>query len=539
VRENPGAVKDLTEISWENRWTSLFPGDPETRNFTRQVAGALFSDVSPEPVRSPSLIAWSTPFAQELGLSSPNPGSDALSILAGNLVLPTMRPYASRYGGHQFGHWAGQLGDGRAITLGESVFEKNGRLEFQLKGAGPTPYSRRADGRAVLRSSIREFLCSEAMHALGVPTTRALSLVSTGESVMRDMFYDGNPMEEPGAIVCRVAPSFIRFGSFEIHASLGETDLLAKLLKTIVADHYPEIPSEDPDLAGLFLDAIAERTGKLIAHWMRVGFVHGVMNTDNLSALGLTIDYGPYGWLDAYDPNWTPNTTDFQNRRYRYANQPSIGMWNLARLAEALEDLLPGPERAKESLKRYQDAFSSSYSEMLEGKFGLPSLDETRNEELVREAFRLLQLHETDFTLFFRSLSAWKPLATENESERITRFLGLIQDAFYSPESISTDLLEQWSKWGLLYSSAIRTDGRDPVEREKEMKRVNPRFILRNYLSQEAIQAAEKGNLDPLKRLQRVLLSPYSDDEEMDGLIGKRPEWAKDSPGCSTLSCSS
>ncbi|MBG3852707.1 YdiU family protein, partial [Xanthomonas hortorum pv. carotae] len=229
-----------------------------------------------------------------------------------------MQPWAVNYGGHQFGHWAGQLGDGRAISLGEAIGVDGGRYELQLKGAGPTPYSRGADGRAVLRSSIREFLCSEAMHHLGVPTTRALSLVTTGDAVVRDMFYDGRPQREPGAIVCRVAPSFIRFGNFELPSARGDSALLRQWADFTIARDFPELKGAGENLYAAWFAQVCERTAVMVAHWMRVGFVHGVMNTDNMSILGLTIDYGPYGWVDDYDPDWTPNTTDAQGRRYRF-----------------------------------------------------------------------------------------------------------------------------------------------------------------------------------------------------------------------------
>jgi uncharacterized protein YdiU (UPF0061 family) len=262
---------------------------------------------------------------EQLGLERGN-----AEVLGGGTPIAGMEAYAQRYGGHQFGNWAGQLGDGRAMTLGELQSDE-GVFELQLKGAGKTPYSRSADGKAVLRSSIREFLCSEAMHHLGVPTTRALSLVTTGEPVVRDMLYNGNPAPEPGAIVCRVAPSFLRFGSFQIHTMMGDRGTLSRLAEHAVKHHFPEHSLEDDDARLHWLQEIAERTALMIAHWMRVGFVHGVMNTDNMSIHGLTIDYGPYGWLEDYDPNWTPNTTDAGRKRYRFGHQAQIGAWNLAR----------------------------------------------------------------------------------------------------------------------------------------------------------------------------------------------------------------
>src|SRR5512138_1400843 len=297
-------------LHFDNAQLRELPGDPETGPRLRQVAAA-WSRVAPTPVAAPALLAHSREVAADLGLSEAQVHAPG---------------FAASFGGHQFGHWAGQLGDGRAITLGEAVNADGARMELQLKGAGPTPYSRSADGRAVLRSSVREFLCSEAMHHLGVPTTRALSLVGTGEPVVRDMFYDGHPRAEPGAIVCRVAPSFVRFGNFQIL----EPELKTQLADHVIRHHYPGLSYSE------FFEEVCRRTALLMVDWMRLGFVHGVMNTDNLSILGVTIDYGPYGWLEGYDPQWTPNTTDLPGRRYCYGNQPQIALWNLTRLAEAL-----------------------------------------------------------------------------------------------------------------------------------------------------------------------------------------------------------
>ena len=293
-------------LNLKSRFVSQMPGDPEAANFTRPVSNITHSETRPTPVSDPALIAWSLALSRELSLDRPSPNSSTLNVLSGNLVHPEMKPYASRYGGHQFGHWAGQLGDGRAISLGELPFKNDQSVnalfnlkpknetvseltvseltvELQLKGAGPTPYSRRADGRAVLRSSLREYLCSEAMFHLGVPTTRALSLITTGDLVTRDLFYDGNPKDEPGAIVCRVSPTFLRFGNFEILGASEETELLKKLADFLITDHFPELDLADPDVYGKYLDEISRRSAEMVIHWMRVGFVHGVMNTDNMS----------------------------------------------------------------------------------------------------------------------------------------------------------------------------------------------------------------------------------------------------------------
>ncbi|NIR41269.1 MAG: YdiU family protein, partial [Actinobacteria bacterium] len=322
----------LAELTWDNSFTRELPADPSTENRPRQVEGAAFSRVQPIATGAPELLAVSAEMLDAVGLPADvADDGDFVRAMTGNTVTADMDPHAACYGGHQFGNWAGQLGDGRAITLGEVVNDRR-RHTLQLKGAGPTPYSRSADGLAVLRCSVREFLCSEAMHHLGVPTTRALSLVLTGDKVLRDMFYDGRPALEPGAVVCRVAPSFIRFGNFEIFASRGDVDTLRTLADYTLRTHFPELVGDrepGPAVYGDWFAEVARRTADMIVHWLRVGFVHGVMNTDNMSILGLTIDYGPYGWLEDYDPSWTPNTTDRQFRRYRYGAQPHITQWNL------------------------------------------------------------------------------------------------------------------------------------------------------------------------------------------------------------------
>ena len=532
--------KNFSDLSWRSRFVENFPGDPESGNFVRQVENVAYSEVRPTPVQEPALLGWSQALAGELGIRRPG-ATDSLSLelLAGNRTLPTMRPYSARYGGHQFGQWAGQLGDGRAITLGEADFGENGYFEFQLKGAGPTPYSRRADGRAVLRSSMREFLCSEAMHALGVPTTRALSLVATGDTVVRDMFYDGHPKAEPGAIVCRVAPSFLRFGNFEILAAQGEHALLEKLARSLIVDQYTELDPRDPDAIGNLLDGICRRTAVMIAQWMRVGFVHGVMNTDNMSALGLTIDYGPYGWLEPYDPDWTPNTTDAQGRRYRYGHQPTVALWNLARLGESFFPLLGNEERIHRSLTIYRDTFEKTHSRMLAQKLGLASLDSLENQALVQDLFQLLHASETDLTIFFRNLCDLRVDSDQTRPGDDTVFLSLLSPALYGTETLEGSLRERWVAWSGRYAATLRQEGSKDEVRSRIMKQVNPKYVLRNYLAQNAINAAERGDLSIMERLMRVLQSPYDDLAGDDDLAAKRPEWARSAPGCSALSCSS
>src|SRR5690606_12844966 len=360
------------ELRFDNAFVRELPGDPVAGAGVRQVTGAMWSAVLPTAVAAPRLLAHSREMATELGLGDAAIASTEFAeVFGGNALLPGMQPFAANYGGHQFGHWAGQLGDGRAITLGEAVNDAGRRWELQLKGAGPTPYSRNADGRAVLRSAVREFLCSEAMHHLGVPTTRALSLVGTGELVERDMFYDGRPEMEPGAVVCRASPSFIRFGSFELPAARGETDLLRRLVDFTIARDFPELEGTGEALRGAWFAEACRRTATLVSHWMRVGFVHGVLNTDNMSILGLTIDYGPYGWIDNFDPDWTPNTTDAHGRRYRFGWQPKIAYWNLTRLAHALAPVFVDHDLLHDGLRGFQEAFVAADRATIATKLGL------------------------------------------------------------------------------------------------------------------------------------------------------------------------
>jgi uncharacterized protein YdiU (UPF0061 family) len=439
--------------------------------------------------------------------------------LGGGVPISGMDPYAQRYGGHQFGNWAGQLGDGRAITLGE-VESKDGVVELQLKGAGKTPYSRFADGKAVLRSSIREFLCSEAMHHLGVPTTRALSLVTTGEDVLRDIMYDGNPAHEPGAIVCRVAPSFIRFGSFQIHSATSDIDTLRSLVDHTVRTHFPTQSANDDAGRIAWLSQIAEDTALMVSHWMRVGFVHGVMNTDNMSIHGLTIDYGPYGWLEDYNPGWTPNTTDSSTRRYRYGQQPQIAAWNLARLLESMVPLMEDPELLHNVLNAYTDAFDEQHNRMWAEKLGLGTFI-ADDESLIRDLNALLQEVETDMTIFFRLLSS---IETPDVSE--------LSHAFYDEQTIP---VESWNSW--LERWWVRVDS---MPNRSTMLKANPKYVLRNWMAQIAIDAAHMGDYSVCERLHQLLKNPYDEQQEHeDEWFQKRPEWARSKVGCSMLSCSS
>lgn len=527
------ALRALTDVRFESTVVEALPADPLSDNVPRAVDGAAYTFVRPTPVTAPRLLAWSDELGESLGLQRPESTGPAVDILGGNALAPGMRPYAARYGGHQFGHWAGQLGDGRAITLGELLTPEGVRQELQLKGAGTTPYSRFADGRAVLRSSLREFLCSEAMHALGVPTTRALSLVATGEPVVRDMFYDGRPAPEPGAIVCRVAPTFIRFGNFEIHSANDEHVLLRQLVDHVILAHYPQWEVAAPEAYAQWFAEICRRTAVMIAHWMRVGFVHGVMNTDNMSILGLTLDYGPYGWLEGYDPNWTPNTTDASGRRYCYGNQPQIGLWNLARLAGALLPLMKDREDLEAGLELYRSTYQQSWHGMLADKLGLERIDREGDAAFVDELFALMSVVETDMPIVFRALGEG---VTADEA---TLFDAVVRPALYDDAEPDAALRERWQRWFADWHRRSAASGLDPLERQRRMNAANPLYVPRNYLAQQAIDAATLGELEPLDTLLAVLRQPYTSQPGREAYAARRPEWARHRAGCSALSCSS
>jgi len=525
----------LLDLQWRNSFTADLPADPVLENRRREVKGALYSRVSPTAVRGPKLVAASPECAALIGLDAAElETDDFVQVFAGNALAPGMDPFAMTYGGHQFGHWAGQLGDGRAINLGEAVGPDGTGWTLQLKGAGPTPYSRSADGLAVLRSSVREFLCSEAMFHLGVPTTRALSLVTTGEEVMRDMFYDGNAELEPGAVVCRVARSFVRFGSFELPASRGDVALVRQLADHVVRRNFPDLgappaPEEIPSEVYLrWFEEIRDRTAKMIAHWTRVGFVHGVMNTDNMSILGETIDYGPYGWLEDYDVDWTPNTTDASGRRYRFGHQSAIAHWNLTRFASAIVPLVGETEPLQAAVDAYPEVYAERWGAMLAAKLGWERFEPEVDAPLAEELFGLLGKVETDMTVFFRRLAdVTAPDAPE------------LDDAYYAPDAVPEEARGARRAFVERYLARAEGLGLSHADRRARMNAANPKYVLRNYLAQVAIDAAAKGDPSKVQELQEVLRRPYEDQPGKDHLAEKRPEWARHRPGCSMLSCSS
>ncbi|ATX80632.1 Uncharacterized conserved protein YdiU, UPF0061 family [Mariprofundus aestuarium] len=531
-------MNKLEELMFDNAYVSELPSDPEPENFTRQVTGACYSRVKPTPVSDPQTLACAKEVAELLGISEQACKSPHFAeVFAGNRLLPGMDPYASCYGGHQFGHWAGQLGDGRAINIGEVINHQGERWMLQLKGAGLTPYSRNADGLAVLRSSLREFLCSEAMFHLGVPTTRALSLVTTGEMVKRDILYNGNAAFEPGAVLCRIAPSFTRFGNFQLFAARGEIAVLKQLLDYTIRTDFPHLGEPSPAVYITWFKEVCISTAELMAHWMRVGFVHGVMNTDNMSVLGLTIDYGPYGWLEGYDPGWTPNITDAEMKRYRFGNQPQIAGWNLARLADALVPLVESVEPLQEAIKVYAATYEKRWRSMIGAKLGF---SETLPDDaiLIQELLAILPLVETDMTIFYRKLAG---IETDSDTTRLSDDLLIapLLDAYYDLGSLNAAYRNRLASWLRSYINRTQQQGISDTERRARMNAVNPKYVLRNYLAQQAIDKTEAGDSSMIDELLELLRRPYDEQPENEHFAAKRPEWARHRAGCSMLSCSS
>lgn len=529
----------FADTVFSHRYTHSLPADPTLGNFTREVHGAAYSKVLPTPVKNPAALAWTPELIEELGLEAEaQEHPELVQILSGNAITQGMTPYASCYGGHQFGQWAGQLGDGRAINLGEIKTRRGEHLTLQLKGAGRTPYSRSADGRAVLRSSLREFVASEAMHHLGIPTTRAMSLLTTGEKITRDILYNGNPRQEPGAIVSRIAPTFTRFGHFELPASRRDISLLKQLVDFSISCEYETFGfSKDPAGYGQWFMEVSRKTAYLIAEWQRVGFVHGVMNTDNLSIAGLTIDYGPFGWLDHFDPEWTPNITDAAGRRYAFSAQPEIARWNLVRLANAIYPLIGSPGPLEQGIEVYENDFKNHWDRAMSRKLGI-RIDSKKeaDQQFVRELWDLLAERETDFTLFFRELSLWPREISPHKSLDIPEFF---KAAWYESPEIGTSFEQRIVLWSREYLDRMTREGRASTLRNQERLAANPRFIFRNYLAQTVLEQIDEGDTQALHTLIEALKKPYEEQPEREHLARRRPDWAKNRVGCSMLSCSS
>lgn len=522
------------KFTLDNQFTENFIADSVSDNYPRQVVAA-FSFVQPKLTAEPTLVAYSDCAAEQLGLVKEQVLSEEfLQLVSGNGFSEGMKPFAMCYGGHQFGHWAGQLGDGRAINLAEVKTPLNGHKTLQLKGSGPTPYSRTADGLAVLRSSVREFLCSEAMFHLGIATTRALSLSLTGDKVIRDMFYNGNAKAEHGAVVCRVSSSFLRFGSFQLPASRKDITLLKQLVDYSICRDFPHLGEPNKAVYLRWFEEICQRTCVLIVDWMRVGFVHGVMNTDNMSIIGETIDYGPYGWIDDFDLDWTPNTTDAQGKRYRFGAQAEIAQWNLFQLANAIFPLIDDAAPLQNALNEFTKNYHKRWQVMMANKLGLTLTSELLTEEqldLLVAGEDLLMLIETDMTIFYRKLAS---LPEEPE-----HWLAHLRTCFYDEKQITDEYQVQLHQWLKNYLTQRQQSSLSRTEITNKMNLVNPKFVLRNYLAQQAIELAENGDYSMIETLQNILKTPYDEQPEFESFAQKRPEWARNKAGCSMLSCSS
>ncbi len=449
---------------------------------------------------APYFVAGSSRAAALVGLDPATLAQDDfVAAFTGNAVPEGAQPLAAVYSGHQFGVWAGQLGDGRAILLGD-LPGPEGRVELQLKGAGKTPYSRMGDGRAVLRSSIREFLCSEAMAALGIPTTRALVVTGSQQRVMRESL-------ETAAVVTRMAPSFVRFGSFEHWHYRDKPDELRTLADYVIDTFYPGLRGEPNPYAALLAE-VTRRTARMIAHWQAVGFMHGVMNTDNMSILGLTLDYGPFGFMEAFDVNHICNHTD-QGGRYSYANQVAIGHWNCYALGNALLPLIETVEAAQEALDVYMPEFERQLDVLLHAKFGLAQTREG-DRALIDGLFSIMQASHVDFTLLFRRLADLR--IAEPGSEEAVRDLFIDRAAF--------------DAWAERYRERLRAEGSDDAARRAAMNRVNPKYILRNYLAQQAIERAQNGDFGEVNKLLAILEQPYDEQPEHEAYAALPPDWA-------------
>ncbi|MBW7984096.1 protein adenylyltransferase SelO [Enterobacillus tribolii] len=454
--------------------------------------------LKPTPLKDAALLYYSAPLAAELALDERWFSGDLAAVLRGEQLAEGMKPLAQVYSGHQFGVWAGQLGDGRGILLGEQRLANGRKLDWHLKGAGLTPYSRMGDGRAVLRSAIREFLASEAMHALGIPTTRALSIVTSRQPVFREQ-------PERGAMLLRVAESHLRFGHFEHFYYRNQPENVRLLADYAIRHHWPHLEN-DTDAYFLWLRDIVERTARLIARWQTEGFAHGVMNTDNMSLLGLTIDYGPYGFMDDYQPGWICNHSDHQGR-YAFDNQPAVAYWNLHRLAQALSGLLSA-ERLQQALEAYEPALMDAFGQRMRAKLGFTQREDDDND-LLTGLLTLMTREGCDYTRTFRLLSR-----VEQQSSAMA-----LRDEFIDRPAFDA--------WYQQWRTRLQREGVSDEQRQAAMKAVNPARVLRNYLAQNAIAAAEQDDVSVLARLHQALLRPYEDDDALADLDAPPPAWGK------------
>ncbi|XP_033748466.1 protein adenylyltransferase SelO-like [Pecten maximus] len=515
-------LKDWGFNSQRNVLLSEFPIDPVKKNYVRQVKNSLFSITYPVPLRSRTILAAISDdvLVNILDLDPVVVRSrDFTDFVSGSLVLHGAVPLAHRYGGHQFGSWAGQLGDGRAVMLGDYVNRKGERWELQLKGSGLTPYSRRGDGRAVIRSSVREFLCSEALYQLGVPTSRAASLVVSNDPVTRDQFYDGHPQTERAAVVLRISQSWFRFGSLEILAQNGEIDLLRQLTDFIIRRYFLDIDLHGANRYLELYSAIVEQTAAMIAMWQSVGFTHGVCNTDNFSILSLTIDFGPFGFLEEYNPKFVPNTSDDEGR-YSYERQPDVGYYNLDKLRLALQPLLSKSQAKLMTvvLKGYVDIYKDKFMELFRRKIGL-SKEAEEDEQVIAILLKMMEETKADFTMTFRQLS-------EISVSDIGEMLVLPGDQAWALKKLATH--DWFAAWVKMYKKVLMDQNVTETNRQRIMKLTNPRYVLRNWMAQRAITKAERDDFSEIAKVLRVLERPFTFQEEAEanGFASPPPHWA-------------
>ena len=479
-------------------------------NSFAQLSEAFYSRVQPTPFEKPAQLIHFNSAAAELLDFDPEIAKDSnfANVFTGRQPLPNAEPLAMLYAGHQFGHYVQQLGDGRAIMLGETTNSRNEKWEIQLKGSGQTPYSRDGDGRAVLHSTIREYLCSEAMHGLGIPTTRALCITGSDDEVYREQI-------ETGAMLTRLAPSHVRFGSFEVFFYRNQHDELRILADYVIKQHYPELAdTTDPYVA--LLQAVTDRTARLMAQWQAAGFTHGVMNTDNMSVLGLTLDYGPFGFMEAYEPGFICNHSDHHGR-YAFDQQPKVGLFNLSCFAQTLLPLLD-VDAARDALQSFQPGYTDNYNRLMAAKLGLQE-DDTATTDLTEALLAQMAASRTDYTRFFRALSGIKKGYSEPDHGLRDRFVER----------------ERFDRWLQDYRARLRANARPDAERQAVMKTTNPRYVLRNYIAQIAIEKAQAGDFAEIDRQLKMLQTPYDEHPDMAHYAAPSPDQAGDI----RVSCSS
>lgn len=483
-----GTLRTLEQLAFDNTYARL----PDV----------FHSKLDPTPFSDPPYLVSFNPAAAALIDLDPAEAdrSEFAAGFGGSLLLPGSEPLAMLYSGHQFGVYVSRLGDGRAILLGEVRNDAGQKWDLHLKGAGLTPYSRDGDGRAVLRSSIREYLCSEAMHGLGIPTTRALCVVGSDERVYRET-------TESGAMLLRLAPTHVRFGSFETFYYRGQYGHLAHLADFVIEHLFPHLASVS-DKYVRFFEEVVTRTAELIAKWQAVGWAHGVMNSDNMSIVGITLDYGPFGFMDDYDPGFICNHSDHHGR-YAFDQQPTIALWNLGCLAQALLPLA-AMEGLKAALDTFEPSFARHYRELMGAKLGFEQ-QRPEDEEVAKDFLSLLQISRADYTIVFRSLAEFNTQAgSTNEA---------LRDWFVDRDAFDA--------WALRYRERLLAEGSRDEDRKRRMNRVNPKFVLRNYLAQQAIDQAQRKDFSVIDCLLALLADPYAEHPGMEAYATAPPNWGK------------